>query len=106
MPARALHTIQSWLTPAVTLTRWWRAWTYMDLPSKLQTLIDAVTTGHSIYLDHRMQRLSVDVELTGQRFPSKLCMRANVLPPTQGFASSFTGIPTICGTRRGTQASA
>ncbi|MFB9571965.1 hypothetical protein ACFFTL_06375 [Streptomyces yanii] len=44
---RALRAIRSWLTPAITLTRWWRAWTDKDPPSELQALIDAVTTGHA-----------------------------------------------------------
>ncbi|KAK1185250.1 hypothetical protein B7755_048495 [Streptomyces sp. NBS 14/10] len=47
---RALRAIRSWLTPAVTLNRWWRAWTDTDPPSELQALIDAVTTGHGIDL--------------------------------------------------------
>jgi hypothetical protein len=47
---RALRAIRSWLTPAVTLHRWWRAWTDKDPPSGLQALIDAVTTGHSLDL--------------------------------------------------------
>lgn len=47
---RALRAIRSWLTPAVTLNRWWRAWTDKDPPSELQALIDAVTTGHGIDL--------------------------------------------------------
>ncbi|MER6076282.1 hypothetical protein ABT187_47730 [Streptomyces sp. NPDC001817] len=44
--SRALRAIRSWLTPAITLTRWWRAWTDTDPPCELQALIDAVTTGH------------------------------------------------------------
>ncbi|MFD7477809.1 hypothetical protein ACFV8Z_38310 [Streptomyces sp. NPDC059837] len=47
---RALHAIRSWLTPAITLNRWWRAWTDTDPPPDLQALIDAVTTGHGIDL--------------------------------------------------------
>ncbi|MFE2964278.1 hypothetical protein ACFXKC_11495 [Streptomyces sp. NPDC059340] len=41
------------LTPAVTLNRWWRAWTDTDPPSELLALIDAVTTGHGIDLYRR-----------------------------------------------------
>lgn len=52
--ARALRAIRSWLTPAVTLNRWWRAWTDTDPPSELQALIDAVTTGHGIDLCRRI----------------------------------------------------
>ncbi len=51
---RALRAIPSWLTPATTLTRWWRAWTDRDPPSELQALIDAVTTGHGIDLYRRI----------------------------------------------------
>ena len=51
---KALRAIRSWLTPATTLNRWWRAWTDKDPPSELQALIDAVTTGHGIDLYHRV----------------------------------------------------
>ena len=51
---RALRAIRSWLAPAVTLNRWWRAWTDRDPPSELQALIDAVTTGHGIDLYRRI----------------------------------------------------
>ncbi|MFI8787928.1 hypothetical protein [Streptomyces sp. NPDC055105] len=50
---RALRAIRSWLTPAITLNRWWRDWTDTDAPSELQALIDAVTTGHGIDLNRR-----------------------------------------------------
>lgn len=46
----ALRAVRSWLTPAVTLHRWWHAWTDKDPPSELQALIDAVTTGHGLDL--------------------------------------------------------
>lgn len=42
--------IRSWLTPAITFTRWWQAWTDTDPPHELQALIDAVTTGQGIDL--------------------------------------------------------
>ncbi|WP_405876985.1 hypothetical protein [Streptomyces sp. NBC_00005] len=48
-----LRAIRSWLTPAITLNRWWRAWTDKDPPSELQALIDAVTTGHRLDLYRR-----------------------------------------------------
>ncbi|MFC5198160.1 hypothetical protein ACFQ5X_45845 [Streptomyces kaempferi] len=51
---KALRAIRSWLTPAVTLNPWWQAWTDTDLPSELQALIDAVTTGHGIDLYRRI----------------------------------------------------
>ncbi|MEU0431542.1 hypothetical protein ABZ153_07825 [Streptomyces sp. NPDC006290] len=34
----ALRAIRSWLTPAITLNRWWQAWTGTDSPSELQAL--------------------------------------------------------------------
>ncbi|MFB7178607.1 hypothetical protein ACFCYI_12990 [Streptomyces sp. NPDC056257] len=40
-----MRAIRSWLTPATTLHRWWRAWTDRDLPPELQALLDAVATG-------------------------------------------------------------
>ncbi len=50
--------------PAVTLTRWWRAWTDRDPPSELKALIDAFTTGHGIDLYRRIRRTTVtQVEL-------------------------------------------
>ncbi|MFE7034727.1 hypothetical protein ACFU9Y_30920 [Streptomyces sp. NPDC057621] len=51
---RALRAVRSWLTPAVTLNRWWQAWTDKDPPSELQALIDAVTTGHGLDLYRRI----------------------------------------------------
>jgi hypothetical protein len=45
-----LRAIRSWLTPAVALNRWWRAWTDKDPPTELQSLLDAVATGHGIDL--------------------------------------------------------
>ena len=51
---RALRAIRSWLTPAVTLNLWWRAWTDKDPPSELQALIDTVTTGHGLDLYRRI----------------------------------------------------
>jgi hypothetical protein len=51
---KALRAIRSWLTLAVTLTQWWRAWTDKDPPSELQVLIDAVTTGYGIDLCRRI----------------------------------------------------
>lgn len=51
---RALQAIGSWLAPAVTLNRWWRAWTDKDPPSELPALIDAVTTGRGIDLYRRI----------------------------------------------------
>ncbi|HYZ52086.1 MAG TPA: transposase [Streptosporangiaceae bacterium] len=47
---RALRAVRSWLTPAITLTRWWQAWSKALPPAELQALIDAVTAGHSLHL--------------------------------------------------------
>lgn len=57
---RGLRAIRSWLTPAVALNRWWRAWTNKDPPTELQALTDTATTGHGIDLYHRMQRATGD----------------------------------------------
>ncbi|MEV0280138.1 transposase [Streptomyces sp. NPDC050610] len=51
---RALRAVRAWLTPATTMTRWWRAWTDKDPPSELQALLDAVTTGRPLDLYHRV----------------------------------------------------
>ena len=51
---KASSAIRSWLTPAITLTRWWQAWTDTHPPHELQALIDAVTTGHGIDLYRRI----------------------------------------------------
>jgi hypothetical protein len=47
---RALRRIRSWLTPAIQLSRAWRAWSTAPPPPELQALITAVTTGHGINL--------------------------------------------------------
>ena len=36
--------------PAVTLTRWWHAWSKAPPPAELQHLLDTVTAGHGLYL--------------------------------------------------------
>ena len=38
------------LTPAITLTRWWHAWSKAPPPAELQHLIDNVTAGHGLFL--------------------------------------------------------
>ncbi|GAA0955769.1 hypothetical protein GCM10009578_077230 [Streptomyces rhizosphaericus] len=40
---KALRATRSWLTPAITLNRWWRAWTDNDPLSEPQALTNAVT---------------------------------------------------------------
>ena len=37
--ARALRAVRSWLTPAITLTRWWQAWSKVPPPAELQHLL-------------------------------------------------------------------
>lgn len=59
---KALRTIRSWLRPAITLNRSWRAWTDKDPPSDLQPLIDAVTTGRDGF---PIIRLSSDGSVSG-----------------------------------------
>ncbi len=36
--------------PAITLTRWWQAWSKAPLPAELQDLIDTVSAGHGLHL--------------------------------------------------------
>ena len=47
---RALRQVRAWLTPSVTLQRWWQAWTNAPPPPQLQALIDAVTAGQGLHL--------------------------------------------------------
>jgi hypothetical protein len=47
---RLLRAVRSWLTPAITLTRWWHAWSKAPPPAELQHLIDDVTAGHGLFL--------------------------------------------------------
>ena len=47
---RALRAVRSWLTPAITLTRWWQAWSKAPPPAELQHLLDAVSAGHGLFL--------------------------------------------------------
>ncbi|MEU0120386.1 hypothetical protein ABZ114_01605 [Streptomyces albidoflavus] len=51
---RALRAVRSWLTPAITLRSWWRAWTDKDPPLELQALLDAVTAGTPLDLYRRV----------------------------------------------------
>ena len=39
----ALRAVRSWLTPAITLTRWWQAWSKAPPPAELQHLLDTVS---------------------------------------------------------------
>jgi len=50
----ALRAVRAWLTPAITLPRWWRAWTDQDPPPELQSLLDAVTAGRPLDLYRRV----------------------------------------------------
>jgi len=46
----ALRAVRSWLTPAITLTRWWQAWSKAPPPTELRHLLDTVSAGHGLYL--------------------------------------------------------
>jgi hypothetical protein len=46
----ALRAVRSWLTPAITLTRWWQAWSKAPPPAELQHLLDTVSAGHGLFL--------------------------------------------------------
>ncbi|WP_405814084.1 hypothetical protein OG241_05910 [Streptomyces sp. NBC_01390] len=72
---RALRSIRSWLTPATTLSRWWRAWTDKDPLPDLQALIDAVTTGHGIDLYRRIQRTTGNSGDGGAHGRPSVCRR-------------------------------
>ncbi|MER6808149.1 hypothetical protein ABT299_02610 [Spirillospora sp. NPDC000708] len=47
-----LRAVRSWLIPAITLTRWWKAWSNTPPPTELQELIDKVSAGHGLHLIH------------------------------------------------------
>ena len=51
---RALRHIQSWLDPWRMLRRYWHAWSHAPPPPALQTLLDALTRGHPLYLYLRL----------------------------------------------------
>ncbi|MET9567510.1 hypothetical protein ABZY07_45705, partial [Streptomyces tauricus] len=51
---KALRAVRSWLTPAITLTRWRRAWTDQDPPPELQALLDTVTASRPLDLYRRV----------------------------------------------------
>ncbi len=46
----ALRAVRSWLTPAITLARWWQAWSKAPPPAELQHLLNNVTAGHGLFL--------------------------------------------------------
>jgi hypothetical protein len=46
----ALRAVSSWLTPAITLTRWWQAWSKAPPPTELRHLLNTVSAGHGLYL--------------------------------------------------------
>ncbi|GGV57432.1 hypothetical protein GCM10010245_90520 [Streptomyces spectabilis] len=43
-------TVCSWLTPAVMLQHWWKAWSNTPPPTRLQDLINAVSHGRQLNL--------------------------------------------------------
>lgn len=45
-----LRAVRSGLTPALTLTRWWTAWSNAPPPAELEELLNAVNAGHSLLL--------------------------------------------------------
>jgi hypothetical protein len=47
---RALRAVRSWLTPAITLTRWWQAWSKAPPPAEFQRLLDSVSAGRGLFL--------------------------------------------------------
>ncbi|MFK0296782.1 hypothetical protein ACIQU6_40810 [Streptomyces sp. NPDC090442] len=48
---QAIRNVRSWLTPSITLKRWWQAWSTRPPPTQLQARIDAVTSGRPINLN-------------------------------------------------------
>ena len=46
----ALRAVRSWLTPAITLTRWWQAWSKAPPPAELQHMLDTVSAGQGLFL--------------------------------------------------------
>jgi len=46
----ALRQVRAWLTPSISLQRWWQAWSNAPPPPQLQALIDAVAAGQGLHL--------------------------------------------------------
>ena len=47
---RALRAVRAWLTPWITLQRWWTAWSKAPPPPPVQTLISSVAAGYGLHL--------------------------------------------------------
>ena len=47
---RALRAVRAWLTPWITLQRWWTAWSKAPPPPPLQALISSVAAGCGLHL--------------------------------------------------------
>ena len=47
---RALRAVRAWLTPWITLQRWWTAWSKAPPPPPLQALINSVAAGCGLHL--------------------------------------------------------
>ena len=50
LPGKATWYLVTNLTPAITLTRWWQAWSKAPPPAELQHLLDTVSAGHGLFL--------------------------------------------------------
>jgi hypothetical protein len=47
---RALRAVRAWLTPWITLQRWWTAWSNAPPPPQLQALMNSVAAGNGLHL--------------------------------------------------------
>ena len=47
---RALRAVRAWLSPWITLQRWWPAWSKAPPPPQLQALMDSVAAGCGLHL--------------------------------------------------------
>src|SRR5574340_14495 len=47
---RVIRAVRAWLTPSLTLRRYWAAWSHAPPPAELQQLIDTVGAGHGLHL--------------------------------------------------------
>ena len=47
---RALRAVRAWLTPRITLRRWWTAWSNAPPPAQLQDLMTSLQAGHGLHL--------------------------------------------------------
>jgi DDE superfamily endonuclease len=47
---RELRAVRAWLTPWITLQRWWTAWSNAPPPPQLQALMNSVAAGNGLHL--------------------------------------------------------